>query len=170
MSDAILETEDGPLLATEPGTGGEGPGDGGDGGTGDGGDGGTGGSDKLSDIKNRLLSFGYTFNPETDEWLLSFLIVKVEQEIKTFCNLTEVPADLHHVVVDRVCGEFLSARKVTGGLAGIDMESVVKSIKEGDTALTYALDEKEALTFDGLIRALINAGKERLTAFRRLRW
>jgi len=166
----------GPLLVAEDGTpggtdigdwDGGGSGGGSDGG-GDSGGGGEAGGD-LDDFIRRLQSLGYEFD-KYDAWLLSYLKAKVEQEIKTFCNLPEVPEELYRVEVDRVCGEFLMARKTTGELRGIGAAGLLKSITEGDTSLTYAVADGEAITLDGVIRLLVDAGKTQLISFRRLRW
>jgi hypothetical protein len=68
-----------------------------------------------------------------------------------------------------VCGGFLKMKKGTGQLSGFDVEAAVKQISEGDTSVTYAVTDS-SITLDGFIDGLINGGKPRFAAFRRLLW
>jgi hypothetical protein len=120
------------------------------------------------DVIERLKSLGYEVN-ELDDWLLRFEINAVTQTIKNECNVTEVPDGLHFVAVDMICGKFLFAKKGSGQLDGFDVEAAAKSIKEGDTQVTYAISDT-SITLDGLIGTLISAGKSQFTTYRRFAW
>ncbi len=126
----------------------------------------------LEDVTLRLASFGYTVT-ESDSWMLNFIITKVENEIKSECNLEVIPEGLHNIAVDMVVGEFLLGKKSTGQLTEIDISAVEKSIQEGDTTVTYAIgsgDKTPEQRLDQLILYLMNGRKASFASFRRFRW
>ena len=122
-------------------------------------------------VVKRLKSLGYTVNGDMDEWLITFALEKVTDEIQNELNIgeTDIPDGLFYVAVDMICGEFLAAKKGSGQLADFDVEEAVKQIKEGDTTITYAVADG-VVTFDGLISLLRNSGKSQFVTFRRLAW
>lgn len=122
----------------------------------------------LEDVVQRLESFGYTAS-NLDCWVLQFVIEKVRSYIGNACNVPDVPDELHAVAVDRACGEFLFTKKAGGQLLDLEVEAAVKSIREGDTQVTYAVAD-DAVTLDGLIEALKSSGNSQLSAYRRLVW
>lgn len=123
------------------------------------------------DIKNRLASFGYTLL-ETDNFALDFVIYKVENKIKNECNITEIPDGLYQVEIDRICGEFIFAKKQSGQLTEYDFDLIEKQIQDGDTTVTYAVEAGQTpeQRFDKLVRSLMDTGKGEFASFRRLRW
>ncbi|NYV67272.1 hypothetical protein HYI36_18535 [Bacillus sp. Gen3] len=126
----------------------------------------------LEDVKKRLVTFGYTALPE-DEWILGFTIEKVENLIKNDCNVLTVPDGLRQIAVDMVCGEFLFGKKSLGALSSVDLEAVVKTIKEGDTQVTFAIGEGSQTPeqrFDSLVNYLINYGKPSFASYRCIKW
>jgi hypothetical protein len=120
------------------------------------------------DVVQRLQSLGYEVL-EKDEWLINFAIDKVTWTIKNECNVPEIPDGLHFIAVDMVCGEFLFAIKGSGQLENFDVEAAVKSIKEGDTQITYAISDN-SITLDGLIDSLIRTGRSQFVTYRRFVW
>ena len=120
------------------------------------------------DIVKRLEALGYTVEA-ADDWAINYSIEKATNTIKNACNVAAVPEGLHYVAVDMVCGEFLQMKKGTGQLEGFDVEAAVKQLKEGDTAITYAIPDN-SITLDGLIGYLIASGRSQFTTFRRLAW
>jgi len=124
----------------------------------------------IEDIKNRLASFGYTLL-DTDNFALDFVIDKVENKIKNECSITEIPDGLYQVEIDRVCGEFLFAKKQSGQLKDLNFEASIKEIKDLDTTVVYAVDsDSSEKQFDELIDSLKNCGEKEILSFRRLRW
>lgn len=126
---------------------------------------------EVETIKERLKSLGYEC-VDGDDFALNFLIQKVEQYIKHFCNITEVPACLEHVWVDKVVGEFLQTKRATGQLTSLQFEQLVKSIRDGDTTVEYNnsyTNDPETL-FQTLIAKLTNDQYDQLIAHRRLKW
>lgn len=115
----------------------------------------------LNDIKARLASLGYTF-VDSDEWVLSFVIDKVENHIKSNCNLSEVPEELYQVEIDLICGEFLFGKLNAGA---IDVEAAVSSIKEGDTQVNFT----SGTTPSERYAALIDSFRTREIDFARFR-
>jgi hypothetical protein len=122
-----------------------------------------------NDVTARLASLGYAVT-EADAFALGFLIRKTENRILTDCNVSEIPEGLRNVAVDMVCGEFLFEKKQSGRLGeDFDAETAIKSIKEGDTQITYAVGDA-ANPVDRLINHLMNHGKPQLAGYRRFAW
>lgn len=116
------------------------------------------------DIIKRLSTLGYEATSE-DDALIDYLIGAVYQSILNDCNINEVPKELKYVAIDMVCGHILQNKLAMGS---IDVEKAIKSIKEGDTTVTYAdgSDPKSYLSryYGNLIR------NKKLVRFRRLEW
>ena len=125
----------------------------------------------IEDIKNRLKFFGYTLL-ESDSLALKFVIDKVENKIKNECSITEIPDGLYQVEIDRICGEFLFAKKQSGQLTEYDFDLIEKQIQDGDTSVTYAVEAGQTpeQRFDKLVKSLMDTGKGEFASFRRLRW
>ena len=66
-------------------------------------------------IKKRLESIGCSVT-DSDDDLISFCVAKVENHIKNFCNIPEVPKELNEVEIDMVCGELMNTKLLTGTL------------------------------------------------------
>lgn len=64
----------------------------------------------IDDVINRLASLGYSVIA-SDSWLLNFLIQKVADQIKNYCNISKLLNRIHSIAVDIVCGQFLYERK-----------------------------------------------------------
>ena len=124
------------------------------------------------DIIIRLLSFGYMVNPEKDDGYINILMEKVTSEIKNNTNQNAVPVGLYHVAVDMVCGEFLQLKSITGQLDETELNTaaVIKAISEGDTSITYAVNDAVACPVDTLIHWLLNHGRGQFTTYRRIAW
>ncbi|MGL5514386.1 MAG: hypothetical protein ACRDBM_14290 [Sporomusa sp.] len=120
------------------------------------------------DVIERLLSFGYTVTA-ADEWVLNYCIEKVTQHIKNNCNVAKVPDGLRYVAIDMICGEFLYGKKASGQSVGLDFEGVVKSVKEGDTTVTFNDSDSAEDKYDALVSYLMHTETDFAT-FRRLRW
>lgn len=129
----------------------------------------------IEQILKRLLSFGYKPS-ETDSWMITFCIQKVENHIKNSCNISEIPNGLKEIEIDRICGEFLFSKKQTGQLNaenGFDIEMAVKQVQAGDTNVTFAIGEgSETLEtkLNVLISYLINCGESEFVCYRQIKW
>ena len=83
-------------------------------------------------VLKRLDSFGYEVS-ESDAFIVSFCVQKVENSIKNDCNVSEVPEGLMNIAVDRVCGEVLESLYYTGKLdvGSIALDGALASVTLG---------------------------------------
>lgn len=121
------------------------------------------------EVIQRLKSLNYTV-VQTDEFALQFIIDKVEQDIKNKTNQDEVPSELHFVFIDRVCGEFLRSMMAYKLMSDEQIDSVVASIKEGDTNISFDVNSSPQAIFDAYVNSLINYGNDDFAKFRRFVW
>ena len=123
-----------------------------------------------AEIKERLTSLGYT-TTEADEKSIKFLFGKVEENIKHWCNIDEVPDCLKYVVVERVCGEFLLEKASFNQLDEALVGSLVKSTKIGDTEINYQVGATTPLDIlRSQCKNMTSYGLSELKAHRRLSW
>lgn len=119
-------------------------------------------------VKSRLKALGYEAGDD-DISAIAFAIEKTQWEIKNECNIHSIPDGLRNAAIDMACGNFLRAKKESGRLLDFNAEDAVKSIREGDTQITYAVEDG-ASAIDRLINYLTDAGKPQLVTYRRLVW
>lgn len=123
----------------------------------------------LEKVKARLKALGYEAKDE-DSMALSFAISGVCSHIKNFCNVAEVPEAAEQIAVDMACGEFLFGLSQMGKLdETFAIEMALKSVKMGDTDITFADEKSKADKISVLIAALRERAGD-LVCFRRLRW
>lgn len=127
----------------------------------------------LLEIKERLEGIGVKVVIE-DDYILNFIIEKITNHIKTQTNLGAIPVPLHHIAIDMVVGDFLLMKKSMGQLEidGLDLGLVAKTIQDGDTTTTFAIDEKNMTpeaSFNAFIRSLSHEGFDYI-AYRALTW
>ena len=124
------------------------------------------------DVVKRLKQLGYT--PTMDDYeQIDYELTMVLNYVLNYCNITEIPDILDHRIIDRVCAYFLFYKKNSGSLEGFNYETVIKSIKEGDTTLTYAVGQGEDTPenrFDSFVKSLERGFDKWITPHRRLRW
>lgn len=123
----------------------------------------------LEDVKQRLEWLGYTI-VDGDDWLLGFIITKVQNYIKNYCNINAVPKGLREVAVDMVVGEFLQGKKAMNQLSSIEMEAVVKSVQDGDTTVTFATETSTEQKFAALTSSMMNPAQSCFIRYRKLVW
>lgn len=124
------------------------------------------------DIIKRLKQLGYTVN-EADYDQIDFELNKILNYTLNFCNIKVIPNVLDPRIIDRVCCDFLYYKKNSGNLDGFNYDAVVKSIKEGDTTITYAVGQGEDTPenrFDSFVKTLERGFDKWLTPHRRIRW
>lgn len=126
-------------------------------------------------VISRLKQLGYEVtNEDTDR--LDFEIQKILNYVVNYCNFTtvnDIPEILDPRIIDRICSDFLYYKKNSGELEGFNYETVIKSIKEGDTQVQYAVGQGEDTPesrFDAMVKALERGTDKWLTPHRRLRW
>lgn len=128
---------------------------------------------KSEDVVERLTTLGYNLNDgDTDS--LNYAITSVENYIKNFCNIADIPLELYTVAVDMAAGNILRTKWDIGinVCDGVDFEGDnIKSIAEGDVSITYNSDNSNSASakYDALLDRLCNRDNE-LLAFRRVRW
>lgn len=124
------------------------------------------------DIVNRLAQLGYA-TTEDDYEQIDFELQKIVNYTLNYCNITEVPEIVYPRLIDRVCADFLYYKKNSGSLPNFNYDTVIKSIKEGDTQITYAVGQGEDTPenrFDGFVKQLERGYDKWICPWRKLRW
>ena len=123
-------------------------------------------------IIDRLKQLGYQAT-EDDYAQIDFELNSTINYVLNYCNITTIPDIIDPRIIDRVCSDFLYYKKNSGSLTGFDYDEVIKSVKEGDTTVTYAVGQGEDTPenrFDAFVRTLKNGFDKWITPHRRLRW
>ena len=130
-------------------------------------------------IIKRLNHFGYSAT-QNDWEQIDFDLNKWINYALNYCNINTVPEIVEPKLIDRICADFLYAKKNTGtmtndedGNVSVNYDAVIKSIKEGDTQITYAVGTDEATgedRYNSFIKSLERGLDKWLTPHRRLRW
>lgn len=133
--------------------------------------------DILEDVKMRLISFGYNVDEtegSIDLYIINHMINKVTNHIKNSCNISSIPEGLYEVAIDMVCGNFLKEKKIMDpdSLSYINLDVALKSIKEGDTQIEYAVDSSSTpdAKFDAFVNYLIEHGEKDFVTYRDFSW
>lgn len=122
----------------------------------------------MEEVKDRLLSFGYTVKDD-DLDSLTVLQDKVERRVQNLCHRQEMPEELRYYVIDRVCGEFLWEKKQSGLLTDVVSEKNVSSLREGDVTVSFFQGDSAADRLDKLI-AFLMGSEEEILCYRKLNW
>lgn len=123
-------------------------------------------------ILEKITSLGLVVSPQ-DELLIKHLISKVDSYTRSICNFTDaepLPSLLTPYFVDRVYGAYVYEKLKSGQL---DVETAIKSIKEGDTAITYAYGDgakSDETRLEELCEELNNQYRTVAMRYRRLAW
>lgn len=123
-------------------------------------------------IISRLAQLGYVADLE-DHVAIEFELNETLSYARNFCNREDLPDILDYRIVNRVCANFLFYKKNSGSLYGFDYDAVIKSIREGDTTVTFAVGQGEDTPenrFDAFVKSLERGFDKWLTPHRRLRW
>lgn len=126
----------------------------------------------LTNIVTRLGQLGYDAT-EADYPAIEFTLNSIVNYTLNYCNITEVPEIVEPRLTDRVCADFLFYKKNSGSLEGFNYDNVIKSIKEGDTTLTYAVGQGEDTPenrFDNFVKKLERGYDKWITPHRCVRW
>ena len=124
------------------------------------------------DVIDRLKQLGYTATEE-DSAQIDFELTKTVNYVMNYCNITVIPDIVDPRIIDRACAYFLYNKKNSGSLEGFNYDTVIKSIKEGDTTITYAVGQGEDTPenrFDAFVKQLELGFDKWITPHRRLRW
>lgn len=123
-------------------------------------------------VVERLKQLGYTA-VESDDDQIYFEMIKILNYVKNYCNITDIPEILDYRIIDRICGDFLYYKKNSGSLEGFNYDAVIKSVKEGDTTITYAVGQGEDTPenrFDSFVKQLERGFDKWIAPHRSLRW
>lgn len=123
-------------------------------------------------IVDRLKHLGYEASEEDSDHI-EFELNKTIKYVLNYCNIPEVPEIVEPRLIDRVCSDFLYYKKNSGSLKGFNYDAVIKTIKEGDTSISYAVGQGEDTPenrFDAFVRTLTNGFDKWITRHRRLKW
>ena len=126
----------------------------------------------LTNVIERLGMLGYTAT-DADYPAIEYELNEVINYTLNYCNITTIPEIVEPRLIDRVCSYFLYYKKNSGSLEGFNYDFVIKSIKEGDTTLTYAVGQGEDTPenrFDAFVKKLELTYDKWITPHRRLRW
>ncbi len=118
-----------------------------------------------------LEGFALTIPP--GDPVLSLVLENVQWRIKNLTNLSEVPEGLAGMAAAMAAGEYLRMKKGAGQLEGFDLDAAVKSIKEGDTDITFAIGDGSSTAeqrLDALISTLTEGRMGEIYRYRRLVW
>ena len=121
-----------------------------------------------------ILGYNITVN-DNEVWLIAFSVSDVVSHIKNICNISTIPKELNHIVIERAVGNVLYNVKSTGQSDNlpIDLETAVKSVQTGDTNVTFAIGEgsmTDEQRFDAIVSSLLNTGEGELICFRKIKW
>lgn len=123
-------------------------------------------------VISRLKMLGYTATID-DYDHIDYELTKTINYVMNYCNIQTIPEILNPRIIDRICADFLYYKKNSGSLEGFNYDAVIKSIKEGDTTLTYAVGQGEDTPenrFDSFVKQLERGFDKWITPHRRLRW
>ncbi len=123
--------------------------------------------DIMQEAARQLESYGIS----ADGTALAFAVGRVEEKIRNFCNITEVPEGLFHTAVNMVCGEYLQQMYLLGKLDPevFPAEAAVKSISEGDVSISF-MDNASAEDKLAVFIEKLKSSESDLLAYRRLAW
>ena len=111
-------------------------------------------------VVSRLASFGYDLQLG-DQQKIEYSIALVSEYIKNFCNIySDLPERLKYYTVDKICGDFLKSKLLTGNLQFADIN------------FSFAVDKSQtpAQMLTSFIDNLLAFDKNILYRFRRLEW
>ena len=123
-------------------------------------------------IVERLKQLGH-IPSESDYEQIDFELNKILNYVKIYCNITEIPEILDPRIIDRVCADYLFYKKNSGQLDGFNYDVAIRSIKEGDTQVQYAVGANEDTPesrFDSFVKQLERGFDKWCTRYRRLKW
>ena len=95
--------------------------------------------------------------------VLSFCLETVQDEVKNYCNLEEIPAPLENIIV-RMAADLARSE----GYGQPQAPQAAKSVSRGDVTVTYGDGAATAEITGG--KSVLDDYKSQLQAFRRLRW
>lgn len=109
--------------------------------------------EKLETLKRFLGISG-----EEQDAMLEFILLDIEETVKNYCNLEEVPEGLQHTVLRMAVDVY---RNEKPGEDGVPV--TVKSISEGDTSTSFGTVETS-----GYVETVLKDYRKQLNRYRRV--
>lgn len=122
-------------------------------------------------VVNRLVSLSYTPTDE-DTWVIAFCIQKTVNHVLNQINHETIPEGLVEIVVDKICGEFLNSKFLSGqlDLTCLDLDGMIQSVKLGDTSVNFSAEGSDEAKLKGLLSWLMHGKEGDLICYRKMRW
>lgn len=111
-----------------------------------------------NNIKKEVIEYLKIIAPNMTKFENSLIEFKTNKVINKVKNITknEEIEDLHEIIIEMICGEILLFMKNSGQDIGISVEKEIKSIKEGDTDITFTDTTSKSQELDNLINKLLH--------------
>lgn len=124
----------------------------------------------INDVFYRLIGFGYT-PTKSDVFTIGFSIIKVDNNIKNYCNITSIPYELYPTFVELCWVEILSILHSNGKLDEVfESNEVVKTVSIGDTSVTFDNTSSVSEQINNLIVNLTQQAERGVLCFRKVKW
>lgn len=120
--------------------------------------------DKVTDL---LSAMG--IDTEKNSEYISVCMAYVQDYVKAFCAVSQIPAELEGCCAQMVCGRVLKKLLSDGSLESFDFEGAVQSIKEGDVSISFDSSGSSRQIFASIAEDMCNKDSY-LTCFRKIRW
>ncbi len=105
-----------------------------------------------------------------DLFALIFAIHSAVHKVQTYCNITSIPNEVLPKLADISIGIFLGEKLQNSQLqlGDLDFSSVIKSVSEGDTSVTFGDTASDKIS--ALFRRMMNLESGELSCYKKLRW
>lgn len=127
---------------------------------------------KIEDVMTKLESLGYKAK-DSDTAFIQLAINGVEQHIRNFCHVMNIPDELYYTAVEMAAGTLLKTKLSVGEKINdlIDFEVCnVASVTEGDVSVSYNNNGDNSVAwFTSLLDRLCNRDND-LLCFRKVKW
>lgn len=124
----------------------------------------------INDLFNLFIGFGY-IPTKDDIFNISFSIVKVDSNIKNYCNITSIPNQIYPTILELCFCETLSMLYSSGKLdETLGLNDAVKTVNIGDTSVTFDNSTTASEQVNNLIVDLMQKAERSILCYRKLRW
>lgn len=118
-------------------------------------------------VVQRLKMFGVDgTDPEISD-MLDYIISARLEHIANDLNLDFVPQGLFFTVVEMMAGTYLLTAYMSGSNSSVSVDTI-KTISEGDTSITYAVEGSTSGA--ETLKAMADGNKGELSRYRRIQW
>ena len=94
--------------------------------------------------------------------LLQFVLDTVMDEVKNYCNITEIPSELDNIILRMAADVWRSE-----GYGNVSRPQTAASVSRGDVSVSF--DGQSTAEIAGL-KSILDDYRAQLAAFRKLRW